>query len=304
MYYLFRIATIVVPWLPNWLIWAIGHAAGLIAWLVATKAREQATENMLHVLGPQILNSSAGRRKLRRTVQAMFRYNVVNYLTLFSVPTRTSEQLLRDISITGLEHLEAALARGKGVIICSAHVGPFNYIVQWMALSGYDLTIPVEHLKDQRMLNLITDLRSSHGTAILPLGGSAPMRTILQKLRANKIILLTADRAIEGQSKEMPFFGAMTPMPVGVPHLAQRTGATVVGAFGWYAPDGTIHGNFLPLSLALSEEQRTNVDDLQQAIVTMLEQGISKHPEQWLVFEPLWTERPSATHKAMVMKGS
>src|SRR6266542_5324444 len=125
MYYLFRIAIIVVPWLPSWLIWAIGYVAGGVAWLVATKAREQATENMLHVLGPQILNSSAGRRKLRRTVQAMFRYNVVNYLTLFSVPTQKQERLLRDLSITGVERLEAALARGKGVIICSAHVGPF-----------------------------------------------------------------------------------------------------------------------------------------------------------------------------------
>jgi lauroyl/myristoyl acyltransferase len=154
------------------------------------------------------------------------------------------------------------------------------------------------------MLDLVTGLRSSHGTHILPLGGSAPMRTILQKLRANKIILLTADRAIEGQSKEMSFFGATAPMPIGVPHLAQRTGAIVVGAFGWYASDGTIHGSFVPLSLALSEEQRTNTDDLQQAIVTMLEQGISEHPEQWMVFEPLWTERPSAMHKAMVMKDS
>lgn len=300
MYYLFRIAVIIAPRLPRWLTWLIAYMVGWIAWLVATKTRKQALRNMLYVPGPHMLNSAAGRRRLRRSVQAKFRYNVMNYLALFSVPARRPEQILSDITVEGVEHLEAALARGKGVVLFSAHMGPFDYIVQWMAIQGYDTTIPVERLQDQRVLDLITRLRGRNGLHILPLGGSAPMRTLLQRLRANKIVLLTADRAIEGKSRELPFFGTLARMPIGVAQLVQRTGATPLGAFSWYAPDGTIHGHFLPLA----QEQYEQEDDLQRAILALLEQEIRKHPEQWMAFGPIWTEKPSATYKPQVMTDS
>ena len=126
------------------------------------------------------------------------------------------------------------------------------------------------------------------------------MRTLLQRLRANKIVLLTADRAIEGKSRELPFFGAQARMPVGVAQLVQRTGATPLGAFSWYAPDGTIQGHFLPLA----QEQYGQEDDLQRAILALLEQEISKHAEQWMAFGQIWTEQPSATYKPQVMMDS
>lgn len=300
MYNLFRLATKIIPRLPDWLINIIAYVAGWVAWLVATKAREQATQNMLHVFGVQVLDTPQGHRKLHSTVQAMFRNNVMNYLAMLVLPARKPEQILRTIHIEGREHFDAAVACGKGVIISSAHVGPFNYLLQWVVLSGYDLTIPVEQLKDPRMLELFSDLRSKHGTHILPVQGSASIRTIFQKLRANKVVLIAVDRAIEGQSSMMPFFGATARLPVGVAHLAKKTGATVVGACGWCTPEGKMYGRFFPVSLALTEEQATNTDEMQHTIVTLLEQIILEHPDNWLAFAPIWTERPARARKAMV----
>ncbi|MBA2394720.1 MAG: lysophospholipid acyltransferase family protein [Ktedonobacteraceae bacterium] len=293
MYTLFLLAIKIIPWLPVRLMDGIARIAGLVAWFVAMKAREQATQNMLHVLGLQVLDTSQGRRKLRGIVQAMFCNNVLNYLTMFSLAGRKPERIMRELHIEGREHFNAAFERGKGVILSSAHIGPFNYLFQWVSLSGYDLTIPVEPLQDPRMLDLITGLRSKNGTNILPLQGSASMRTVFQKLRTNKAILLTADRAIEGQSSEMTFFGDIARLPVGVAQLAKRTGATVVGACGWRTPAGEIYGRFFPISLALSEEQATDPEQIQQAIVTLLEQNITEHPDQWMAFAPIWAGRPS-----------
>ncbi len=299
MYKLFFLATKIIPRLPDWLINIISYSAGWIAWLVATKAREQATQNILHVLGTQVLDTPEGRRKLHTTVQTMFRNNVMNYLTMLILPARKPEHILRKIHIEGKEHFEAAIARGKGVIVSSAHIGPFNYLFQWIVLSGYDLTIPVEQLKDPRMLDLVSALRSKHGTHILPVQSGASIRTIFQKLRANKVVILAADRAIEGQSSEMPFFGATARLPVGVAHLAKKTGATVVGASGWCTPEGKMYGRFFPLSLVLSDEQAMNTDEMQHAIVSLIEQTIIAHPDNWLAFAPIWTERPVHKRKAM-----
>lgn len=292
MYKLFRIVAMVGRRLPQWAIEPIGSLGGILFWLVAKSARKQATTNMVHVLGKETVQTRQGRRRLRRTVRGMFQNSVRNYLQAFALPTTTAKTIMDTLQVEGEGHLKEALAQGKGVILFSAHFGPFDYLSQWIAIKGYDLTIPVEHLNDQRMLDLMLALRRSHGVRYLPLGGSAPMRAIFQALRDNKIVLITADRAVQGERVEMPFFGAPAELPSGPAALAIRTGATVVGAFGWrtYHANGKhpIEGNFIPLSLALPEEQRTDMISVMRSIVDRMEQQISAHPEQWVVFSPIW----------------
>jgi KDO2-lipid IV(A) lauroyltransferase len=118
------------------------------------------------------------------------------------------------------------------------------------------------------------------------------MRAILQALRNNKIVLITADRAVQGERVEVPFFGALAELPSGPAALAIRTGATVVGAFGWrtYHANGKrpIEGMFSPLSLALPQGERTDIQSVMRGIVDRMELHIAAHPEQWVVFAPIW----------------
>ena len=290
MYYLFRFATKILPRIPHRLAYALGNVLGLIAWLLARKARRQATKNMIRVLGAQVRETRAGRRRLRCTVRGMFVNNAHNYLELFTLKSFSSEKILRNMHVTGEEHLSAALAQGKGAIVVGVHQGPFDYLVQYLGIKGYDVTIPVEQLKDQRMLNLMLDLRRSHGLHYLPLTGSTPMRTIMQKLRDNKIACIVADRAIEGTSVEADLFGAPARLPLGPFRLAQRTGAALVGAKCYRTPQGLPTGQLVPLSLELTDEQRTDTDSMLQAFIEQIEGSIREHPEQWVAFTPIWLE--------------
>lgn len=296
MYELYHFASIIVPRLPRKFVMTIGKMIALAAWLIAHKARKQAAANMLHVLGPEVRSTRAGRRKLRRVVRGMFQNNVRNYLEMLYLPYMSPEEINRSMHIEGSEHLEAALALGKGVILFSAHCGPFDYIIQWLAIKGYEVTVPVERLKDERMLDLLLKLRRSKGLHHIPLGGNAPLRAIIQALRKNQIVLITADRAIQGESVEKPFFGALARLPIGPVELSQRTGAPLLGGFGWHSSH-ICEGHFVPLSLELSEEQRKNTDALMGGMIERMEQAISAHPEQWLVFAPVWKDDlPASPH--------
>jgi lauroyl/myristoyl acyltransferase len=288
MYKLFKLASVITPRLPGWLIPVLAEFTGLAAFLIATKARKQATSNAAHLLGKDVVESSAGRRRLRRTVIQMFQNNIRNYLDLFTLPYISPEKILNSMDIEGIEHLEQALALGKGVILFSAHFGPFNYLAQWISIKGYHMTIPVEYLKDERTLDLTLKLRNSQGVQFLPLGGSAPMRTIIKTLRNNHIVLITADRAVEGESVEKLFFGEPARLPIGPVALSQRTGAALVGACGWYISRTRIKGKFVPLTLELTEDERKNTDTVMCALIKRLENYIQPHPEQWMVFSPVW----------------
>jgi lauroyl/myristoyl acyltransferase len=291
MYRLYHFASIVVPRLPRSFMRALSLLIGFLAWLFARGARKQATTNMQHVLGTQIQSTPAGRRTLRRIVRKMFRYSARNYLEALYLPYLNREELLSRLMYKGgLEHLDAALAQGKGVVLISIHSGPFEYIVQWFAFQNYALTIPVEHLKDERMLELALKLRSREGLQFVPLGGSAPLRSMMQALKKNQIVVIAIDRAIVGEIVEKPFFGAPACFPFGPISLALRTGATLVSGFGWYDSHNHMGGHLVPISLALDEDERCNPDKLMEKIVEVTEENIRARPEQWVMFSPIWKE--------------
>lgn len=294
MYLFFRCAVWIVPRLPRWFARLLPSVIGPLAWLCVVPARRQATRNMEHVLGLEVCSTTEGRRTLRRVVRNLFRTSVSNYLDALRLPTMDHREILRHISVEGQEYLAEALALGKGVILFSAHMGPFEYMNRWFTASGYQVILPVERLKDERMLNLMLKLRGSSGVTYLPLGGSAPLRTIIQALRKNQIVLITADRAIEGESVVRDFFGAPARLPLGPVNLSLRTGAPLVGAFGWYDAPGHVSGAFTPLTLALSADERQRADVLEAALIKRMEQVIGAHPTQWVVFAPVWVESAAA----------
>ncbi len=51
-------------------------------------------------------------------------------------------------------------------------------------------------------------------------------------------------------------------------------------------------GHFVPLSLELTEEERANADTLMCSVIEKLEQNIKAHPEDWVVFSPIWANDP------------
>src|SRR6266705_3469627 len=99
MYYVYHFASIAIPRLPRWFVLTLAKILGLTVWLFAKNTRKQATTNIIHVLGPQVQKTRAGRRLLRRTVQGMFQNNVRNYMDVFSLPHIQPETILRRMKI-------------------------------------------------------------------------------------------------------------------------------------------------------------------------------------------------------------
>lgn len=290
MYLFFLWASRIVPRLPRWFLRMLPDLLGPLAWLFAGRARRQATINARHVLGPEIQRTAAGRRRLRRVVRGMFRSSASNYLEAFLTPGLSHQEIFHRVYAEHEEYLEEALALGKGVILFSAHFGPFEYMAHWLAAKDYQVVIPVERLKDERLLRLMLGLRNNKGINFIPLGGNAPMRTIVQTLRKNQIVLITADRAVEGESVIKNFFGAPARLPIGPVNLSMRTGAPLVGALGWHSSRRRISGEYIRLTLALPEADRKRPDVVEEALIRELERIIRAHPEQWVVFSPIWEE--------------
>lgn len=275
--------------LPRPLRNALSAVAGTVAWAVAAQPRRNVTENVRQVLGKSSRLPVASRWSEQFVVRRIFCRCVSNYLELFALPRLTKSEILGRIDVLGREHFEGAVDLGRGVIIASAHLGPFEYLPSWFPERGFEMTIPVEKIGNKEMLGLMLQARLSNGVTFVPLTGLAAVRTMVRTLRKGQIVLITSDRAVEGQSVNVNFFGAPAQLPVGPIDLSIMTGAPLVGGFGW-SNGGRDVIEFVPISLALPFEQRTNRDALKTAIVRELEKMIGTHIDEWVVFDRIWQQ--------------
>jgi KDO2-lipid IV(A) lauroyltransferase len=293
MYEIFEWAAKIVPQVPRWLRRIIAVVAGSLAWGLARRARGNVTANVAQVLGPSSRHSVAGWLRKHRTARRIFCCCFENYLDLLALPGLTRERIAAAMDVHGAEHLTEALSHGRGVVLFSAHLGPFEYLPSWFSVHGYEMVIPVEKVSDERLLKLMVGLRQRNGVAFVPLDGVRAIRTMFETLRRNQIVLITADRAIEGESVFGDFFGATARLPRGPVDLSIRTGAPLLGAFGWRTSGGRMAAEFIPLTLALPDDERRNAEVLQAALTRRLEQVVKDHLDQWVVFEPIWAKAGS-----------
>jgi len=202
---------------------------------------------------------------------------------------RIMEQLQ---DLTGVEHLEAAIAAGKGIVGGSAHFGNFNLFLHLAAsyLEGRsEVIVPVERLQPPRLFDLVCQLRARQGITLVP--ADAAGRILIKKLRAGAILGLAIDYDVTGTGTLVDFFGAPARLPNGAATLAVKYDAPLILGFIRRLDNNKCCVVIEPpLELErtgdLARDTRAAVEKLTQR----MEYWIRQYPEQWLMFQPIWEE--------------
>ncbi len=193
--------------------------------------------------------------------------------------------------LRGKEHLDAALAKGKGVLALSGHLGSFELAVA----AGAPLTCP-NHLLVKRFPGqvdrFVTEIRSGAGLGVIPADGA--LRGIFQALKRNQVVVFVLDQnATRKLGVFVDFFGEPACTMTGLASLAQRTGAAVIPAIPWRAPDGT---HVLELHPEVPFEPQADPEatllHMTQRYTQIIEAAIRAHPEQWFWTHKRWRTRP------------
>jgi KDO2-lipid IV(A) lauroyltransferase len=195
--------------------------------------------------------------------------------------------------LAGREHLDAALAEGKGAILW---VGPFVFsdLLTKVALhaAGYE----VSHLSrvghgfsatrfGERVLNPIrTRIERRHLAERLVIGrdGSvAALRQLSRRLRANRIVSVSSIGMAQ-QLYQVPFLNGSVQMARGAPSLASQSGAPLLPVFTGRDPDSqwlTVIEPPLTHSEAWPREEAVKRLLLQYA--ALLEYYVTRWPDQF-----------------------
>lgn len=215
----------------------------------------------------------------------------MNYYDLFLLPRRPPEALQRYFALTGSENVEAARARGNGIIFIGPHLGNFNYVAAFAPMVCSPAVAVIEQLDDPEMHDYFRHLRGHPGLEIVT-NGPQNIRTILRTLRANGAVMMLCDRDVGGVTDDVTFFEERTRLPAGPGIIARRTGAAIITGTA-YRTGATAHFLALGSPIVLPESdgtpnERRAADT--QAIAHVIEQMIRQAPDQWAVLQPVWPD--------------
>ena len=250
---------------------AIGRALGRLAFHLSRRDRRIAQINIDLCL-PE-LSAVERARVLKRHFESLGCALFETGLVWWASDTR----LKRLIQIEGLEHLRAALAKGKGALMLSAHFTTLEMGARALTLVGPTSVMYLTPSND-----LIAEFsrrgRSRHTVQAVT---SEQIRELLQNLKNNLPVWYAPDqRFTEKNSELVPFFGVPAASNVATSRLAKISGATVLPYFPERRTDNRgyivrIHPPFenFPSTDAIADTQRFH---------GMIEASVRRNPDQYL----------------------
>ena len=272
--------------LPAPVAFALGWLAGMAAYRLDAPRRRALHGNLRQVLGPGA-SSARVARAARRGFASYARY----WVEAFRLQDLPRQALGERLAVEGLEHLDAAIAAGKGAILTTPHLGNWDAGGAWLAVHGYPMVTVVERLRPQALFERFLAYRQALGMEVLPLGnGSETFRRLLKALAAGKVVCLVADRDLTGGGVPVEVFGRATTMPPGPAMLSLRTGAALLpcGVFQERRPLRWRAVVRPPLAITPTGDQRKDARALTQRLAGEFEALIRQAPEQWHVMSPYW----------------
>jgi KDO2-lipid IV(A) lauroyltransferase len=270
-----RVAIRVLP--RRWLL-ALFKGIADVGFHLIRGFRERSTRNLKHALGSRLND-----REISEIVRGSLRNFFRSFIELGLAVESGLEPIRAEIPVSGLEHLKAALAKGRGVIALSAHLGNFLLVGTRLAAEGRPINVLINQARNKKIAELRSRYRTRIGQRTIPARPrKEAFRKLVQVLRQNEIAIMIADEFRSGSGIYVPFFGRTVIARRGPATLAIRTGAAVVPACLVRNGAGELRLVIEP-ELELSRTGETKMDVVENALrmTQWLEKTVRSYPDQW-----------------------
>lgn len=259
-------------------IFRLSDALAKVGFYLFSGFRARSIANIRIALGDRL-----GAGEIDRVARQSLR-NFLRACVEIAVAVESSDDKIKaDIPVVGRKHLDAALAKGRGVLLLSAHLGNFFLVGCRVAVDGLPAFVLVNQPRDGRFAELMDRYRLEvRQTTIHARPRPRALRELTEVLRRNQVAVVIADEYRQGSGIEVPLFGKTVIARRGPVSLALRTGAAVVPACMVRQADDSLRLVIEP-ELEL-ERDRRNAEAIREntiRITRWLERTVRSYPEQW-----------------------
>lgn len=284
LYYLIKAFSGIICGLPWTIRRNLGICIGRLCWpLVPAKRRKMATDNISRALGIDEKQAANIAKASAIRFGPMF-------MEVFHMPKLNKDNINQYVTLSGSEHLKAALALGRGAVLATAHSGNWELLGAALAMHGFPLVAVVQRQTNAAMDAFINEYRTQAGMHVTYKQG---VREMIKLLGTGKIIGLLMDQDNHEDGVFVEFFGRMASTPQGAAALARLNNAPIVPAFITENSNGThtaiIHP---PVFVEKSEDRAEDIRRTIQELTQIIEQHIRKYPNEWFWLHNRWKTAP------------
>jgi KDO2-lipid IV(A) lauroyltransferase len=177
-----------------------------------------------------------------------------------------------------------ALARGRGVVSLTAHLGNWTLAGRALAVLGRPVHVVMAPETDPAV-GALRDRDAWPGVRVVRLTSPVVAVDLVAALRRGEVVAFQLDRALGGRGDvPVPFLGAPAAFPLGPFLAAAAAGAPVVPAFCLLETDGRYRLAVEPALPVVRGEERAAL----HAAVGVLEHRVRSHWDQWFNFYDVW----------------
>jgi KDO2-lipid IV(A) lauroyltransferase len=260
---------------------ALGRGIGLLTWKLA-KRRRHITDTNLALCFPELDD-----RQRAALVRKTFIANGIGILETATGWCRDPEHLRHRVTFKGTEHMERAMAQGKGALIIGIHFSTLD-------LGGalHSLFFPADVVYRPHDNPVFEDFmtrarRGIFGAAI----DRHDLRGVVRRIKSGHAVWYSPDQDFGREvSVFAPFFGIPAASIKLTAKIARMTGAPVMPLMFHRNPDDRTYTlEYLP-----PLENFPSGDDVADAaqVNAFIEQAIRRHPEQYLWLHRRFKTRP------------
>ncbi|MFT3771222.1 MAG: lysophospholipid acyltransferase family protein [Minicystis sp.] len=265
----------VVARLPRRAVALLCRVLGALAWLVLRRERALARARLEAGLGERV---SAAR------VRAAFLHagdTLADTLALLDPRERAGRTLALDPE--GAAVFRDALARGRGVVFVSAHLGPWERLAALLAEESFPVATVARESYDPRLTRLYDRLRAPRGVRSIYRGRPGAVAAITRELREGRAVGFLIDLPARVPSARAALFGAEADLPVGAARIALARRAEVL--VGTCAPGRRVR--ITRIETADLPPGRAGEPALVARLARELDARVRAAPEAWLgLFAP------------------
>jgi KDO2-lipid IV(A) lauroyltransferase len=265
----------------------------LIRLLLAARLPPRVYGRLLDLAAPRLRRTArrnlelAGFEDPDRIADGVFR-SVGRLAAAFAqFPRITRDNVHQWIRYEGLENYSKAHARGRGVLVATAHLGNWELSAYAHALMTAPMHVVARPLDNPKLDAWVERYRTLSGNRVIHKKEAA--REILRALHAGEAVGVLVDQnTIASEGVFIDFFGVKACAGTAFVKFAHRSGAAVIPGFAlWSETEERYVLHFrpeVPMSGDVAEDT--------QRVHSVLERAIREHPDQWLWIHRRWKTRP------------
>jgi KDO2-lipid IV(A) lauroyltransferase len=224
------------------------------------------------------------RERLAREVFRQFVLFGCETLELLLAPL---SHIRRQVIIFGWEHVDEALAQGRGMVAIAAHAGNWEYTVMGYGLQFRPVTVVGRDLDHPLAQRLARRLRERGGNWLV--AKQRGLKEILRHLQQNRVVGIVIDQnTASDEGVLVNFFGRLA-RTTPVAALLARRGVPVLPTLSRRLPDGRhLMVIFPPIPMEKTADAEADIARHLELQNRAIEAWVRAAPGQWLWLHRRW----------------